>query len=259
MDAPEVARLLDFPGRVAVVRGAGSGRGGGMGLRFAEGGGRVVVHYRTSRAGALEVAGLIGSDRAAARPGDLAKPGEARRLIAGTVEAFGRVDVLVNNAGIYPVTGLLDMTPAQWEEVIAANLSTVFHCTQAAARQMIAQGGGGAIVNITSIEADNPAPGHTHYTSAKAGVAMHTRTAAQELGTHGIRVNAGAPGLIWREGLDEAWPEGVDRYQKAAPLGRLRRPDDVADARLFLASPAARWVTGASLTVDGGVMTRQLF
>src|SRR5260370_42221504 len=182
MDAPEVARLLDFPGRVAVVRGAGSGLGGGIALRFAEAGARVVVHYRTSRAGALEVAGLIGSDRAVALPGDLAKPEDARRLIAGTVEAFGRVDVLVNNAGIYPVTGLLDMTPAQWEEVIAANLSTVFHCTQAAARQLIAHGGAGAIVNVTSFEAANPAPGRTHYSSAKAGEAQHPRTSPQRHG-----------------------------------------------------------------------------
>jgi len=259
MDVPEVARLLDFTGRVAVVTGAGSGLGGGIALRFAEAGARVVAHYRTSRAGALEVAGLIGSDRAVALPGDLAKAADAQRLVAGTVEAFGRVDVLVNNAGIYPLAGLLDMTPAQWDEVIDADLTSVFNCTQAAARQMVAQGGGGAIVNITSIEAENPAPAHGHYNAAKAGAAMHTRAAAQELGPHGIRVNAVAPGLIWREGLDQAWPDGVARYQKAVPLGRLGRPEDVADACLFLASPAARWITGASLTVDGGVMTRQIF
>jgi NAD(P)-dependent dehydrogenase (short-subunit alcohol dehydrogenase family) len=124
---------------------------------------------------------------------------------------------------------------------------------------MIAQGQGGAIVNVTSIEAENPAPAHSHYNAAKAGAAMHTRAAAQELGPHGIRVNAVAPGLVWREGLDEAWPDGVARYLNAAPLGRLGQPEDVADACLFLASPAARWITGASLTVDGGVMTRQIF
>src|SRR4029079_17894897 len=109
------------------------------------------------------------------------------------------------------------------------------------------QGNGGAIVNITSIEAESPAAGHSHYNAAKAGVLMYTRAAALELAAHGIRVNAVAPGLIWREGIEEAWPDGVARWKRAAPLGRLGRAEDVADACLFLASPAARWITGASL------------
>jgi NAD(P)-dependent dehydrogenase (short-subunit alcohol dehydrogenase family) len=124
---------------------------------------------------------------------------------------------------------------------------------------MARQETGGAIVNITSIEAENPAPGHSHYNAAKAGVLMHTRAAAGELARHGIRVNAVAPGLLWRDGIEQAWPEGVARWQAAAPLRRLGTAEDVADACLFLASPAARWITGASLTVDGGVMTSQIF
>ena len=259
MNVPEVSRLLDFTGRVAVVTGAGGGLGGTIALRFAEAGARVAVHYRGSRSGAETLAAKIGGGRAIAIHGDLAKEPDARAVVAGTVDAFGRLDVLVNNAGAYPLAPVLEMTPAEWDHVIAANLTSVFLATQAAARQMVAQGGGGAIVNVTSIEADNPAPAHSHYDSAKAGAAMHTRATAQELGRHGIRVNAVAPGLIWREGLEAAWPEGVARYLKAAPLGRLGRPEDVADACLFLASPAARWITGASLTVDGGVMTRQIF
>jgi NAD(P)-dependent dehydrogenase (short-subunit alcohol dehydrogenase family) len=118
---------------------------------------------------------------------------------------------------------------------------------------------GGAIVNITSIESENPAPNHSHYNAAKGGVLMFTRASAYELAPHGIRVNAVAPGLIWREGLERDWPDGVQRWQKTAPLKRLGLPDDVADACLFLASPAARWITGASLLVDGGVMTHQIF
>jgi len=114
-------------------------------------------------------------------------------------------------------------------------------------------------VNIASIEAENPAPGHAHYDAAKAGVLMYTRTAAQELGGQGIRVNAVSPGLIWRKGLEQAWPEGVDAYLRAVPLGRLGLTDDVADACLFLASPAARWITGANLLVDGGVMTHRIY
>jgi NAD(P)-dependent dehydrogenase (short-subunit alcohol dehydrogenase family) len=140
-----------------------------------------------------------------------------------------------------------------------ANLRSVFLCTQAAARQMVAQASGGAIVNITSIEAENPAPNHSHYNASKGGVLMYTRAAASELGQYGIRVNAVAPGLIWKDNIEQTWPAGVARWRQAAPLGRLGMPEDVADACLFLVSPAARWITGASLTVDGGVMTHQIY
>jgi NAD(P)-dependent dehydrogenase (short-subunit alcohol dehydrogenase family) len=151
------------------------------------------------------------------------------------------------------------MSESEWDAVIDANLRSVFLCTQAAAKQMMAQGSGGAIVNIASIEGENPAPLHSHYDAAKGGVLMHTMAAANELGPHGIRVNAVSPGLIWREGLAEAWPDGVARYKKAVPLGRLGLADDIADACLFLASPAARWITGVNLRVDGGVMTKQIY
>jgi NAD(P)-dependent dehydrogenase (short-subunit alcohol dehydrogenase family) len=124
---------------------------------------------------------------------------------------------------------------------------------------MIAQGRPGAIVNIASIESENPAPQHSHYSAAKAAVVMYTRTAALELGGKGIRVNCVSPGLIWREGLDRDWPEGVNAYLQAVPLGRLGQPDDVADACLFLASSAARWITGANLIVDGGVLTHRVY
>ncbi|HEV7128148.1 MAG TPA: SDR family oxidoreductase, partial [Ktedonobacterales bacterium] len=190
---------------------------------------------------------------------DLTQPDEVEGLVRATVDAFGRLDVLVNNAGIYPLHRLLEMTPEQWESVIAANLRSVFLCTQAAARQMIARGEGGALVNISSIEAENPAPNHSHYNAAKGGVLMYTRAAASELGAYGIRVNAVAPGLIRSPSIEQDWPEGVARWTRTAPLRRLGTPEDVADACLFLASPAARWITGASLTVDGGVMTHQIF
>jgi NAD(P)-dependent dehydrogenase (short-subunit alcohol dehydrogenase family) len=123
----------------------------------------------------------------------------------------------------------------------------------------MASGEGGAIVNVTSIQAFAPAGGLAHYSAAKAGLEMLTRSAAFELGPSGIRVNAVAPGLIWREGLETAWPEGVARYLAAAPLRRLGQPEDVADACLFLASPASRFVTGATLVVDGGVLAGPVF
>jgi 3-oxoacyl-[acyl-carrier protein] reductase len=119
--------------------------------------------------------------------------------------------------------------------------------------------GGGAIVNIASIEALAPAPMHSHYDAAKAAVVMHTRAAALELGPKGVRVNAVSPGLIWYEALPSLWAEGVERYERAAPLGRLGTGADVADAVLYLASPMARFVTGANLVVDGGVLATPAF
>jgi NAD(P)-dependent dehydrogenase (short-subunit alcohol dehydrogenase family) len=156
------------------------------------------------------------------------------------------------------------MSDEEWDAMIDANLRSVFLCTQIAARQMVNQPKidqdlAGAIINIASIEGENPAPMHSHYNAAKGGVLMYTRASAFELGAQGIRVNAVSPGLIWTEGIEKSWPDGVDRWHEAAPLERLGMPDDVADACLFLASPAARWITGANLRVDGGVMTRPSF
>lgn len=253
--------LLDFTGKVAIVTGSGGGLGAGIALRFAEAGAAVVVNYRFNAAGAQAVVAQIeaGGGRAIAIRADVTQKAEVEALIGQTVEAFDRLDVLINNAGLYPLANLIEMSEAEWDEVINSNLRSTFLCTQAAAKQMMAQGGGGAIINIASIEAENPAPMHSHYNAAKGGVVMHTAAAANELGLYGIRVNSVSPGLIWREGIEQGWPDGVERFLKAAPLGRLGMPDDVADACLFLASPAARWITGANLRVDGGVMTKQIF
>jgi len=260
-EAPPPRSLLDFAGKVVLVTGAGSGLGQGIAARFAEAGAAVVVHYHASAEGAQSLVRRLeaGGGRARAVQGDLRREEDAARVVDSALEAFARLDVLVNNAGIYPVSGVLEMTAAQWDEMMAATLGSAVLCTQAAARRMASQGAGGAIVNITSIEAESPSPGHSHYGAAKAGLLAHTRAAALELAAHGIRVNAVAPGLVWRDGIERAWPDGVARWRAAAPLGRLGTPLDVADACLFLASPGARWITGASLTVDGGVMAREAF
>ena len=150
-----------------------------------------------------------------------------------------------------PVAELVAIDDDELDAVVRGNLTTVHSCTRAAARHMP---DGGAIVNVASIEGLHPAAGHVHYGAAKAGVIAHTRGAAIELGPAGIRVNAVAPGLIERAGLAEAWPDGVARWDAACPLGRLGQPEDVADACLFLLSDAARWITGAVLVVDGGVL-----
>ena len=250
---------LNFTGKVVLVTGAGSGIGCTIALRFAQAKAAVCIHYRENQRGALQVADQVrnGGGRAEIFRADLSVAGAADKIFRQTVETFGALDVLVNNAGTYPVAPLPELTPGQWRDVIASNLDTVHFCTQAAARTM--RGRGGAIVNIASIEALNPAPGHAHYCTAKSGVLMYTRSAARELGRDGIRVNSVSPGLIWREGLDHDWPEGVDAYRKAAPLGRLGEAADVADACLFLASPAAGWITGANLVVDGGVLTNRAY
>jgi NAD(P)-dependent dehydrogenase (short-subunit alcohol dehydrogenase family) len=258
--APAVRELLDFTSRAVLVTGAGSGIGRAIAARFAEAGARVAVHHRRSRDAA---AALVAEIRAAggearAFEADLVRPGEPERLVDAAGEAFGRLDVLVNNAGSYPLASLMQMTSAEWDGVLAANLKSALGCLQAAGRRM-AGAGGGAIVNVSSIQAFRPAGELAHYSAAKAGLEMLTRSAALELGGAGVRVNSVAPGLIWRSGIEADWPDGVARFTARAPLGRLGRPLDVADACLFLASAAARFVTGATLVVDGGVLAAPAF
>ncbi|WP_329273806.1 SDR family NAD(P)-dependent oxidoreductase [Streptomyces sp. NBC_01451] len=262
-------------GQVALVTGGGGGVGRGIALRFAAEGAAVAVHCRTSDEGAREVAARIeeSGGRAVVVRGDLTVEDECRRVVREAAEwGGGRLDALVNNAGVQPVQELAGMTVADWRAVVDTNLLGVFACTQAAAEVMREQDGegegecgggggagggrGGSVTHIASIEAAHPAPGHAHYSASKAAVVMHARSAALEYGPYGIRVNTVSPGLIDREGLADAWPEGVRRWQRAAPVGRLGRPEDVGDACVFLASRLASWVSGHDLVVDGGVSAR---
>ncbi len=257
MSVPSTDQLIDFSDQVVLVTGGGSGIGAGLALRFAEAGADEALSYFSSDVGAHQIVDAIQAQErsAIAVQADLRSRAHVERLVEQTVKELGTLDVLINNAGIYPLASVLEMTDEQWDEVVDTNLRSVYLCTQLGSAQMIRQGSGGAIVNIASIEAENATVMHSHYHAAKAGVVMHTKATARELGEHDIRVNVVSPGLIWAEGLDQDWPNGVSRYLAAAPLGRLGQPDDVADACLFLASPGARWITGANLVVDGGVLT----
>lgn len=253
--------MLDFTGKVVLVTGGGRGIGAGIALRFAQAGADVALSYLTSTDAAQSLAQQIEQfgRSALALHTDVRQRAQVEQLVERTAAELGRLDVLVNNAGAQPLVPLLEMTDEQWDEVLDTNLRGAFLCTQIAAAQMIRQGEGGSIVNIASIEAENAAPNHSHYEASKGGLLMFTRASARELGQHGIRANCVSPGLIDTGTLEQDWPDGVNRYIAAAPLGRTGTPMDVADACLFLASPAARWISGANLVVDGGVLTNQAY
>jgi NAD(P)-dependent dehydrogenase (short-subunit alcohol dehydrogenase family) len=246
----------DLSDTVTLVTGASGTIGRGIALRFAAAGGAVVVHGHRDRAGAESVAAQIRADGGAAHvlAADLTDEAACHRLVRDAASWTGRLDNLVNNAGVQPVEELADMPAASWRVMFEANLTSAFSCTQAAARVM--REAGGSVTHIASIEAARPAPGHAHYAAAKAALVMHARAAALEYGPLGVRVNTVSPGLVDRAGLAGSWPEGVERWHRAAPLGRLGDPADVGNACVFLASPMAAWITGQDLTVDGGVSAR---
>ncbi len=244
-DNPTVRELFDLDGRSVLVTGASGNIGAGIAGRLAEAGAHVIVHYRRNEQAARSLAGRIGGTPADA---DLTSD----KAVDALFDAHAP-DAVVNNAAIQTVAALADIEQDGWRAMQAANLDSAFLVTQRAARAWRRAGTGGAIVNIASIEGFDPAAGHAHYATSKAALVMFTRAAALEYGSVGIRVNAVSPGLIDRDGLADDWPDGVGRWQARAPLGRLGTPNDVADAVLFLLGPAARWITGTNLVVDGGM------
>jgi len=260
-DIPHPRDLLDLTGRVAIVTGASQGIGAGIATRFATAGARVIVHYRRDRQGAKHVVTRImrAGGTAVAIGAELSNEGDVARFFADADDRLGPVDILVNNAGQnFPLHSLDGISLDEWRTMFRDNVESMFLCTQAAAAVM-RERGGGAIVNIGSISAANPATDHSHYNSAKAAVLAFTRSCAQELGPAGIRVNSVSPGLIRKTGIEKDWPDGVARWLGKVPLGRLGEPDDIADACLFLASPAARWISGQDLAVDGGVLATRIY
>jgi 2-deoxy-D-gluconate 3-dehydrogenase len=261
-----LASLLDLSGKTALVTGAAQGFGFACARRLAEAGSSVVLaDVRRDR---LEAAGrrLAGEGRpVAVAVGDVSTAEGAAGLVQVATERFGRLDVLVNNAGVFSNFLLEALEPAEFDRILGVNVGGAFLCTKAAARQMREQGDGGSIINITSIDAVHPsAAGLAHYGTSKHAIWGLTKSMALELGPDGIRVNAIAPGPSLTEGavefVEAGAPEGIDvdaqwgAYEARIPLRRLAQADDVGRAAVFLASGLASYVNGAQLVVDGGLL-----
>ena len=246
---------LQCAGKVVLVTGAQRGIGRAIALRFAQGGADVTLNFLDDEAAAKSAAAEITAlgRRAATLGADIAKPHEARRLVAEAERALGPLDVLVNNAAIFPRAPFLELTEEMWDAVLDTNLKSTFVCSQEAARRMVAAKRPGAIINLSSGAPYRGSMRATAYMASKLGIVGLTRGMARELAPHGIRVNAIAPGItntaMPRLGNTE---DALAALGKANPSGRLAEPDDIADVAVFLASDAARWVVGQLIHVNGG-------
>ena len=246
-----VENLLDLTGHTALVTGAGGGIGSAIARKLSSAGARVILHYNESKVGVEKLAHEINAERAIKC--DLSEPAKIKTMINTLVAEERTPDLLVNNAGVQAVAEVLEADAHIWQDINKVNLGGVYALTKYVAKALAAAKRPGAIVNIASIEGLDPAEGHAHYAASKAALLMYTRASALELGKHDIRVNAVAPGLIARPGIKEDWPDGVARWQARAPLSRLGTGEDVANGVLFLLSPAAVWISGNALSVDGGM------
>ena len=246
----------DFAGKRVLVTGGSRGIGRAVVLAFARAGADVAFCYRRDRVAAEEVmaAAQEFAGQVAGYQADVADPASVAALVAQVEAAHGAVEVLVNNAGAFPATPVIDMSFAEWDEVVRTNLYGVFSCCQAVLPGMIA-GGGGAIVNIASIAGQRGSARHAHYAAAKGGVLAFTRSLAREVIEHNIRVNAVSPGRIATDLLlDVQTGAEYARWMADTPARRLGTPEEVADAVLYLASPASSYVVGATLAVNGGLL-----
>ncbi len=244
-------RTLD--GQIALVTGASRGIGRAVALALAEAGAEVVVNYSSSPDAADSVVGEItdSGGRAYAVQANVADEEAVNDLIKTVIERSGRIDVLVNNAGITRDGLLMRMKTEDWQSVINLNLSGVFLCTRAVTRPMLKQKSG-RIINITSVVGLMGNAGQSNYAAAKAGVVGFTRSTAKEMASRGITVNAVAPGFIATDMTKDLDAEGI---LAAIPLGRFGTPEQVAGAVRFLAAdPAAAYITGQVLQVDGGMV-----
>jgi glucose 1-dehydrogenase len=249
---------MSLKGKIAIVTGGNSGIGKAIALELARQGANIVIDYVVHPEATEEEEKQIIAmgDQAIGVKADVSKVTELQMLIDEAVKAFGRIDIMVNNAGVETRTSILDTTEAQYDKVMDINLKSAFFGTQLAAKQMIKQGGGGRIINITSVHEDWPMPGNTAYCLSKGGMRMLTRTAGLELAPHGILIVGVGPGAV-------ATPINVSTMQDpvlmkklndAIPMGRMARPEEIASVVAFLADDGASYMTATTVFADGGLM-----
>jgi glucose 1-dehydrogenase len=249
---------MNLKDKVAIVTGGNSGIGLAIVLELAKQGANIVIDYvvNPAAAEALEKQVVALGDKAVGVQADVSKVEDLRRLVDTAVKTFGRVDIMVNNAGVETRTSVLDTTEAQYEKVLAINLKSAFFGTQLAAQQMIKQGGGGRIINITSVHEDWPMPGNTAYCLSKGGMRMLTRTAGVELAPHNILVVGVGPGAVATPINTSTMksPTLLAKLDAVIPLGRMAQPEEIGSIVAFLAGGGASYVTATTIFADGGIM-----
>ena len=249
---------MTLDGKVAIVTGGNTGIGKSIVLALAKEGANIVIDYIADPQATEDLEQQVAAlgDEAIGVEADVSKVTDLQTLVDAAVKTFGRLDIMVNNAGIETRTSVLDTTEAQYEKVLEINLKSAFFGTQLAAKQMIAQGGGGRIINITSVHEDWPMPGNTPYCLSKGGVRMLTRTAGVELGPHGITVVGVGPGAVATPINTSTMndPEKMKTLDAAIPLGRMAEPDEMGSVVAFLAGAGASYITATTVFADGGIM-----
>jgi glucose 1-dehydrogenase len=249
---------MSLEGKVAIVTGGNSGIGQAIVLALAEQKAKVVIDYVAHPEATEELERRIAAmgDQAIGVDADVSKIPELRKLINSAVKSFGRLDVMVNNAGIETRSSTLDSTEEQFSKVIDINLKSAFFGTQLAAKQMIDQGGGGRIINMTSVHEDWPMPGNAPYCLSKGGMRMLTRTAGVELAPHNITVVGVGPGAVItpinKPTLDD--PVKLKTINSAIPLGRMAEPEEIASVVAFLAGNGSSYLTATTIMADGGLI-----